>query len=89
MRSYNINYDILVKITEEGYEYLSQKHTSFFKNIGVEKLHDTSVQYYKNKADENGYTKYQLWEFMNDFGIVTYNGMKHLYELDIILCNID
>ena len=85
MREFNINQYVWVKINEKGYQYLADKHKEFYLRIGIEDSHPelSTKEYYENQADKDGYTKMQMWCFIDDFGGVTSIGMRSYYETTI------
>ena len=74
----NINDEIKVKLTGYG----KKKHCEHY----IEYTPDIfSTDKIIPKVDKEGYTKYQLWEFMNIFGIHLYNGAKQVIENNEII----
>ena len=69
----NINQFIKVKLTDYGQQIHIKHYDKYLKSIFPES---------KNipVKDENGYTKYQLWEFMNIFGAYVFNGEEQIIE---------
>jgi hypothetical protein len=74
-RVFNMNSHILVKLKDKGYRVLADYHNKYSSEY-------RDAAYFKNKADEQGYTEFQLWVFMNQFGHLMLNGSGHKY-LDI------
>lgn len=80
---FNLNDYIFVKLTDLGYQRLADLHNDLM--IKLDKDDDfKDAQYYKNKADSDGYTKFQAWSFMSDFGSVSGLTMPQYYHLDIL-----
>lgn len=69
MKALNINHHIKVKLTNDG------------KKIYINYFDKFSTLYGKDilKVDEDGFTEFQLWDFINMFGKYFYNGS--LYQI--------
>ena len=67
----NVNDCVYVRLTEEGKKYL-KKH--YFDNpyLPLDVKHDLFESY--AKADEEGWSKFELFELMNIFGPIMYMG---------------
>lgn len=63
MESFNINDCIKVKLTAYGCKI----HIEYYSKYLPKSLMSTPKNYVP-VIDEEGFTKYQLWEFMNIFG---------------------
>ncbi len=63
---FNINSNILVKLNDGGDKILADKHNSY--RGFIPNWEERTSEYYKNKADKNGYTCMQAWHFMEVFG---------------------
>lgn len=64
MFTYNVNHKIKVKLTEHGKAILEKDVTDtlgLLKNFNYQ-------EYSLYHEDEDGYTEFQLWDFMNIFG---------------------
>ena len=57
----NLNYYIKVKLTEKGKEIYRNR----FDEDDIKKL---GIGYCEPKVDENGYSEFQMWDFMRIFG---------------------
>jgi hypothetical protein len=79
----NVNDNIRVKLLDEGYQILADDHNQFLGRIPNWESRDAA--YYKSKADKDGYTTFQMWEFMQKFGPLIKMGRKVHFEMDIIL----
>ena len=80
---FNLNSSIKVKLTDLGYQRLAD-----FNNSLCGKLTNwtrRSSSYYKDQADENGYTEFQAWDFIRKLGVVTVHGGPEYYEMDILI----
>lgn len=59
----NLNDTVKVKLTEAGVKQYKKKIKEWFGEVTP-----MEVENYIREADSKGYTKFQLWEFMNIFG---------------------
>lgn len=73
--TFNCNDKVKVILTNIGIEYYVQQH-----NRILDTKHHTSIEKFKNMADEFGYHEFQLWDFMDIFGCL---GMKLNNYVDI------
>jgi hypothetical protein len=81
---FNINETIKVWLTRLGYELLADHHNALAKecpSLGVKSAED-----YERAADKRGYTKFQMWIFIETFGPVTNlcEGGKY-YQTEILI----
>ena len=81
--SLNLNSSIKVKVTDKGYELLAQNHNELIDHIP--NWEHRTPEYYKNKADENGYTSFQAWVFMNEFSMTYRLGFEGYYDTNILI----
>lgn len=76
---FNANQYIKAKLTELGKQRYSDYCTEYY---------DFFAKLFPLEEDERGYSKWQLWHFMEIFGGKnTGIGKPNLYELDIIFCD--
>lgn len=69
MVSFNLNQNVFVKLTSLGYSLLAKNHNKF---VGIiPKWEKRSAEYYKSKADKDGFTSFQAWDFIQTFGSFT------------------
>jgi hypothetical protein len=73
MISLNVNSHIKVKLTKYGIEAYERYIHSIYKNLPLSLVDRFSIV----RIDEDGYAKFQLWEFMNIFGEYFYMGNTH------------
>lgn len=67
--SFNINHMIKVKLTDSGKDILNKHFSEINKYCESLELNYTLTQYVEEYAEgADGYTKFQLWDFMNIFG---------------------
>ena len=60
---FNLNYEVLVKITDKGIKHYVENHN----NILPLEYH-TSFREFKKQANEQGYHKMQMHQFLDNFG---------------------
>lgn len=83
--SLNVNDQVMVKLNDKGYEHLATIHNDFVNTYGIKTVPITTAEYYKAKADINGYTTFQMWDFISKFGSVTRMGMCVFYDTSILI----
>lgn len=81
--SININNKIKVKLTRFGKSILDKEVCRLKQVSGAP---DNYTPY---ETDDNGYTEFQLWQFMNIFGDYLYNGAIQVIEDNEILMRVD
>ena len=83
---FNLNYNIRVRIKEKGYQRLADHynkwhntHPNIFEMLTIEEL--------KGRADKDGYTKFQMYNFVEIFGgeDMFGNGIVDYYDINILL----
>ena len=75
MDKINLNDKIKVKLTALGV----QIHFNHYNKVNTDyKRQIIKLQNCRPVIDEEGYTEYQLWEFMNIFGNYLYNGAENV-----------
>lgn len=85
--SFNLNHNIRVRLTDLGYQRLAD--ASKYLASQVPDLDILDVEYFKGQADKDGYTTFQMWEFMKQFGEVTGLCKPEYYHLDILISHKD
>jgi hypothetical protein len=83
MKEFNLNSNIYVRLKIEGYQRMADLHNEFLGRIKNWEKRD--AQYYERQADHNGYTKFQAWSFIQDFGPVTGLAMNQIYYTTILI----
>ena len=78
---FNINNYVLVKLNEIGEEELKRQHEELM--IIAPKL----GPYEPRKVDEDGFSKWQMWDLMHTFGHMVSLGSKVPFETTIIIPN--
>jgi hypothetical protein len=82
-KSFNLNQDIRVKLNELGYQRMADLHNEY---VGIiTKWEKRDANFFRRKADSKGYTKFHMWEFMQNFGVVTGMGMDIYYDVTILI----
>ena len=72
LKTFNINSDVKVKLTPKGREL-------FFNNKDYEKYPRTLTE------DRDGYSTWQLWVLMEEFGEHMYNSSDNCFETTILI----
>lgn len=89
MAMFNVNRDVLVKLTDEGRKILREQHTELYRHANLKGI--STPEYLPKKEDADGWSKWQLWELMQAFGAHLYNGCKVPFETTIqipTLCSL-
>lgn len=66
MQEFSLNDTVLVKLSDYGYHLLAEEHNKYVERIP--NWETRSADYYKAKADSEGYSRFQWWEFMQKIG---------------------
>lgn len=80
--AFNMNQSVRVKLKDLGYELLVKKHNKYLGVIPT--WEKRTVEDYKKMADKDGYTSFQLWNFMEEFGAFTGMCKPQYYDNRII-----
>lgn len=65
--AFNVNDHVKVRLTDLGYQYLADEHNEYIGFINEWEFR--TPDYYKEIASkDNGYTTFQMWDFMQRFG---------------------
>jgi hypothetical protein len=83
MISFNLNQTIFVNLTDLGYQRLADLHNRYVGRIPTWVLR--TAEYYREKANAEGYTTFAAWDFMAKFGPVTEITSPQYYHLDILI----
>jgi hypothetical protein len=62
---FNLNETVKVKLNDHGRSILRENHDRF---IGTHHVPEKMVKYTPPKEDENGYSSWQFWHLMKEFG---------------------
>ena len=84
-KSFNINYNVRVKLTEQGKQLLERDHNNFWSSHGKLNEHP----YKPHEEDENGYVKFQLWSLMYKLGEYCILGCEPLFDTVILIDDED
>lgn len=79
----NINNKIQVKLTDFGKSILDEE---VYRLKQVSGAPDNYIPY---ETDDNGYTEFQMWQFINIFGDYLYNGAIQVIESNEILVEVE
>ena len=78
---FNINHYVKAKLTEHGYSVWVDNHNKY----SAKPLNTESIIKLRNRADKEGYTSFQMHEFMNLFGEKLSTGGKLCFDTNIII----
>lgn len=79
---FNVNDYVHIKLTPLGKKvYLG--HYNEYRELSYQPLMKRMPKY--TKSEKKGYHKFQLWEIMQIFGEIIYNGCKMPFKTEIIL----
>lgn len=81
MRSFNLNDNVRVKLTEHGHAILKADIDS------VDYCDQDDLKNYahsKAEPDADGYNTFHMWQLMSVFGSHMYNGAKNVFENNAI-----
>ena len=67
MLNFNINHYVYVKLTDAGRTELKRQHKELY-SVLPERLRDTDFK--PEKEDSEGWSKWQMWNLMNTFGLM-------------------
>lgn len=82
MIKFNVNDMVRVKLTDYGLECISKNHNRLYGDRAE------SFRDYVPTADENGWTKWQLWDLMHEFGPHLSKGLNNVpFETEIEILN--
>lgn len=79
---FNINEYIKVQLTDYGREMHRKNHDEFWSKIPHPVL---LGDYTPPKEDEDGWSTWQMWTFMEQFGRYMRLGMENVIKTDIII----
>lgn len=71
----NLNDCIKVKLTDYGQQIYYNMWVEINKSIGK-----NVIEPYYKKVDDNGYSEFQLWDFMNIYGKFTFAGQNNVID---------
>lgn len=75
MFEFNVNQTVYVKLTDKGRRILRENH--------VKRLGRYPLRYEEPKVDAEGYTRFQLWVLMQEFGPHMRLGLDPFFEATI------
>jgi hypothetical protein len=79
----NVNEYVKVKLNDLGISILKERHDELNKRIHANG--GKGFGEFELKVDEEGYTKFPLWDLMNTFGHAMVIGFDVPFETDIIV----
>lgn len=86
-KTFNINEFVRVKLTQKGKLIYSEHQIEIQKDFNKNKI-KIDVQLYP-EIDEEGFSKFQLWHFMEIFGSYMYCGAEPVIEGPILYLPVD
>lgn len=78
--NFNINHNVLVKLTEFGKIQLCKEHYKFWVKTGMKNI----PEFHLPKEDSSGYSEWQLWNLMSLLGKYCGLGSALPFETEII-----
>lgn len=75
---FNLNHKVRVKLTERGREVMTINHRKLWGEFRAEIVPVREV-----KEDAEGWSEWQLWDLMHEFGAHCYNGCRVPFETEI------
>ena len=79
---FSMNDNVKIKLNDSGVAVLKARHDELNKMIhanGGKGLGEFSI-----KVDEEGYTRFQLWDLINTFGYLVGMGLESPFEIDMV-----
>lgn len=80
---FNVNNNIKVKLTTLGFQRLADEHNELIGR--VPKWEFRNALYYTDQVDKDGYSEFQMWEFMRIFGPIVKIGGPLPFYTDILI----
>lgn len=78
---FNVNDKVRVKLTKTGVSMLRFNHTKRYLSS-----READKHWEEPKVDAEGYTEFHMWELMNEFGDLMYNGQGNMpFETEMVL----
>lgn len=77
--SHNVNYYVRVKLTDRGRAVHRQNHQRLFGSM------ESKFPYTPPTEDAEGWSEWQMWELMRQFGHACGNGFDVPFETDILV----
>lgn len=81
---FNLNYNILVKLKEEGFQHWLKHLNRFLPKDSM-----ASMEELKSRRNAEGYVEFQAWHFMEIFGSTIQFGVPPIFETTIKLSKAD
>ncbi len=75
---FNINEKVRVRLTQRGKALHREDHAKFWAHLG-----DKAPQYIPPREDESGWSEWQMWHLMQDFGPHITLGSQPPFETEI------
>jgi hypothetical protein len=81
----NFNSYVKVKVTPYGEGILKARHDDL--NLKIAKRGSEGLGEYKLKKDDEGYSRFQIWDLMDKFGNYMAPGYEPPFESEMIFLN--
>ena len=78
-RPFNLNDYFYIKLKPAGFVYWKSYWDKYLDKYGKSQ----TLQHYKEKADKNGWVKFQAWEFLEIFGETCRYGVAKYFDINI------
>ena len=76
---FNINHEVKVKLTKKGHAICKANHLKLY----IRYPPNSFPEYHAPKEDADGWSSWQLWTLMREFGEHMYNGAELPFETEI------
>ena len=80
---FNLNKCVSVRLTEEGRRLLRCEHDALYAHVRSVSVKTKLPEYAPVSEDNDGWSKWQLWQLMATFGPYMFNGCRPPFELNI------
>lgn len=70
---FNVNMNVRVKLTDYGRRLHRENHEALYRNVGAE-----PSRYRAPEEDADGWSTWQLWDLMHEFGKSLWNGARDI-----------
>ena len=79
MTPVNTNAYVKVKLTERGLEIMRERHARLYQGVPL------APDFREPDTDEDGWSRWQLWQLMQEFGPYLSGGMRVPFETEILI----
>lgn len=78
---FNVNSFIRVRLTDKGVEILRRRHQTLWEMVYAHSSRE--IPPFRLDTDDEGWTRFQMWDFIQVFGPVTGMGVQESYSTNI------